>query len=131
MFTILGIIWVSVSAIIFMLYYWKIEFRISKHIITDSSTKFLNSVINDLGTNQKRFREKFWLYGISIIIGINIYYIDAINDFDLLKRLLTHIGMSALLLVSISYAIKNRERKFKKQYQPLIDELLEIKKDLE
>ena len=128
-FAVSGICWILLSTIIFLTVYWKSQFSLTRLKLIDSSTDFLDNAIDSLDSQKKLFKVKFWIFGISLLIGLNILYLGILTGGSLSEKLILHIGMSLFLLAAIYGGIKIRKFRFKNEYQPLIDELLKMKKD--
>ena len=130
LFTFLGIGVILISTFIFLIIYWRSQFGIEKLKVNESSLSFLNNALDNLDKQKKLFKEKFWIFGVCLIAGLNILYLDVLSGATLIERLAMHISMSLIITVTFYFGLKFRMFRFKKEYEPIINELEKIKKDL-
>ena len=129
-FSVLGMSVIIISAAVFMYYYRKTQFKIEKLDMQNKSKQLIDSAISILNEQKKLFKEKFSSFIVGLITGLNVMYIDLLKDDPADERVMMHVGMSILILIGMYFGQKLRERIFKREFQPLIDELNEINKDL-
>ncbi len=127
---IIGIAWLVISAVTFLTVYWKTQLKVDNLNANEKSLDFIDKVLDNFSEQKKLFSEKFRVFGIALIIGINILYLDLLKDLQLPLRLALHASASIVLIAAIFGGIKFRMLRFKREYDPLITELNDIKEDL-
>lgn len=124
-----GVIWILLVMVAFMMLYWKKQFRHKSLNLKLNTVDLLESAIQKLNEQKRLFSRYFPLLAIALLLGLNILYLDLLAEKDLLYRVLFHLGMSVFLMVVFALGLRIRKRKFRKEYQPLIDELETIIND--
>jgi hypothetical protein len=127
---IFGVSWVLFSSLLFMIFYWKKQFRLTGINYNLPTQIFLNSVIFTLDYQKKLFRIYFPLFALSLIFGLNIIYLDLMGQVSGLSRILYHTAASVIIGLATLLGLKIRKLKFQKEYQPLINELQTIQNDI-
>ena len=130
MIKITAIVWLVLSTAIFLRIYWKVQFKVNKLNVKGNSLDFIDDVIRNFTEQKNLFREKFWIFGIALIIGINILYLDFFSGVQLIARLGLHALVTVILALTIWGGIKFRMLRFKREYEPIINDLTKIKNDL-
>lgn len=130
LFSITGIVIIFSSVVSFLIIYWKKQFKVSELNLDDSSNKFLEHAVFKLNEQKKLFKVYFPYFGAGLIAGLNLLYLDMFEGYELSSKFYMHLGMSTLLLVAILIGWKIRMYRIRKEWQPLIDELTDIKNDL-
>jgi F0F1-type ATP synthase assembly protein I len=121
---------IAISTIVFLIIYWKNQFRIKKLNFNLPELKFIDDSIEKI-RSQKSFFQRLFLYLIiCMILGINIIYFDLLSEYRSSIRLNFHLLYSLLFVGLYFIGLKIREKKFKKELQPLIDDMLELKNEL-
>jgi hypothetical protein len=62
--------------------------------------------------------------------GLNLLYVDWLAEYTWGQRGLFHGGMTLFLCLALWAGLLIRRRKFRREYQPLIDELQQNLEDL-
>jgi len=127
MITWIGIGLVLLSVVTMIIVYWKIQFKSSNLKYSLPQNEFIDDTIHQMREQKKKFIKLFIPFVLMMIIGMNIFYWDLLKETELTTRLIFHAGISLFLLVIGFLGIKFRERKFNKEFKPLIDELESIK----
>lgn len=127
---IIAVAWLVISAVVFLTIYWRTQLKVNTLNANENSLDFIDKVLENFSEQKRLFGEKFWIFGIALIIGINLLYLDVLKDFQLYLRLALHVSVSLILVAAVSGGIKFRMLRFKKEYDPLINELTGIKEDL-
>ena len=70
-----------------------------------------------------------WIYAFLLLAGINIGYLEAIENLDIEVRFLIHLTISGLLIFFFYKAIQKRKRKNSAELVPLIDLLKSMKNE--
>jgi hypothetical protein len=71
------------------------------------------------------------IYGLLLITGINLVYIDVISDLTITLRWVIHLGLSFLMAGFFFLTIRKKFKKERREIDPLIKELQTIKEGLE
>lgn len=130
LFTNIGAI-INILAIVWFLFvYWKKQFRVSELNLNNKTNSFLENAIVKLKEQKKLFNIYFPIFGLSLLIGLNIMYLELLASETLDTKLIMHIGISGFLVIIFYLGRKVRIIRIKKEWQPLIDELTTIKNDL-
>jgi len=125
-FSWLGLGLIMISTVVTMVLYWKIQFK-SKNLNHNlSQDKFIIEAISEMRNHKKKFTKLFRVFVFFILIGINLLYVDLLTDLELAYRLGFHFGISFFLLIIFFLGLKFREKKFNREFQPLIDDLESI-----
>ena len=125
-----ALLWILVSVIIFLTIYWKVQFKVNKLNVRSNSIEFIDEVLENFAIQKKLFKDKFWVFGAALIIGINILYLDLLKDVQIFERIGFHLLFCLIMTAVIWGGIKFRMLRFKKEYEPIINELSKIKADL-
>ena len=125
-----AVIWILLSILVFLVIYWRVQLKVNKLNVNDNSLGFIDDVLENFSQQKKLFREKFWMFGVALTIGINILYLDLLKDVPLMPRIGLHAGVCVLMFAVIWGGIKFRMRRFRREYEPVVNELLKIKEDL-
>ncbi len=124
-FNIAGITGVVISTIIFMQYYMKKQFNLSKLDFTLRPDLFTQSVKEKLQARLQIFKWPFRIFILTLVISINLLYLDILSDSEILTRWVFHAGASVFIVLVATTALQIRSKKFKKETLPLIQELQE------
>ncbi|NOZ47653.1 MAG: hypothetical protein GXO79_12860 [Chlorobi bacterium] len=127
LYSILGLSLIILSTLITMIVYWKMQFNISKLNFNLPQNEFIDKAILQMTKQKQQFVKLFSIFVIMLIIGINLLYIDLIGNEEFQIRLLYHLGISFFLLLTFFLGLRIRILIFKKEFQPLIDEMNKIK----
>ena len=71
------------------------------------------------------------MYGLLLITGINLVYIDVISELSSTLRWVIHLSVSGILAVFFIVQIARRLKKERREIDPLIEELQAMKEGLE
>jgi len=127
---LIAIIWLIGSTIIFLKTYWKVQLKVNRLNVRGNSIEFIDEVLENFSIQRKLFKEKFWMFGAALIIGINILDLDTLKNIHMPERLGYHLLFSIIMIAVIWGGIKIRMFRFKKEYEPIENELIKIKEDL-
>lgn len=123
----LGVGCIFISTLVFMIIYWKIQFRSSslKHDLPQN--EFINDAIFQMKQHRIRFVKLFRAYVCLLILGINLVYLDLLKDENIANQFSLHLGITILLIITYILGLKMRKKKFNRDFKPIIDELESIK----
>ena len=122
-FTWLGVGFITISSMVTMIIYWRIQFRSSNLNHNLPQNKFVEDAIYQMKNQKNQFVKLFRWFVLFIIIGINLFYFDLLEDINLNLRLIYHFSITVFMVIMFLLGLKFREKKFKREFQPLIDEL--------
>lgn len=125
-----GFIIIGLSAGIFMYLYRKTQFKIEKLNLFSETKELISSAVAVLEEQKELYKGKFRIFFTGLILGLNVLYLDLLKDLASTERILMHVGMTIILLITMYFGLKLRKRIFNRDFQPLIDELTEMNKDL-
>ena len=127
---IIAVLWLLISIVVFWVKYLKIQLRTNKLNVKESSLNFIDEVLHNFSRQKELFRKDFLYFGAALITGINILYLDLLSGMPLLERICFHVFISAALTAVLFGGIKFRMRRFKRENEPLENELIKMKEDL-
>ncbi|MGC9973208.1 MAG: hypothetical protein ABSE56_21745 [Bryobacteraceae bacterium] len=119
-----GILWMVASVIAFMLAYWKRQFRVSSLDFAAPSREFIAAAVARLKQQHRLFGVPFLVFVLCMIAGLNLTLLG------LSTRLAAHVIYSAEVLLFCWVGLRIRERRFRRESQPLIDQLAVMEDDL-
>ena len=127
---LISLFWIVACLVTFMIYYWKKQFRASQLDFSLRTNQFINSTIEGLNNQKRSFKTYFPMLVLGMLIGINIFYIDALSDLNLHTRILYHIAGSIFIALFIPIGQKIRNWKFSREQQPVINDLIDFKNEI-
>ena len=122
--------WIVFSVIYFLVVYWKMQLKVNKLNMQGNSLDFIDEVLKNFAIQRKFFKDKIWIFGAALVIGINILYLDVLKALTTIERLYFHLGFTVLMVLVLWLGIKFRMFRFRREYDPIINELTKIKEDL-
>ncbi len=126
-----GVSGIILSTLIFWAEYWRVQLKTGKLDMTASTIKYNGGLTENFKEQRNFFGKKFKIFGALLIIFINVIYIDMLAGTELAERIGIHLAVSLLLTAALHYGLKFRMFRFKREYDPIENELQQIKKDLE
>lgn len=121
-----GIGMIVLSTIISMVYYWKIQFKTTDLSHDLPQDDFINDSINKMKKQHLLVRKMLMILVLILIAGLNLFYFNLLKDESMVFRIFYHAGFSLFLLMIGFIGIKIRNRKFMNEFQPIINELIEL-----
>ena len=122
--------WIVFSVIYFLVVYWKMQLKVNKLNMQGNSLDFIDKVLENFAIQRKFFKDKIWIFGASLVMGINILYLDVLKALTIVERLYFHLGFTVLMVLVLWLGIKFRMFRFRREYDPIINELTKIREDL-
>ncbi len=117
----LGII--VLSTVIFMILYWKSQFKTSRLNLLSPACDFIKEAIEKLRGQKKIFGVYFPGFVVFLAIGVNLISYDMTEISSLSQRIIEHLKISVPLFVVYLLAQRIRTLRFLKEEQPVIDHL--------
>jgi membrane protein YdbS with pleckstrin-like domain len=128
---LLSLFWIVACLTIFIIIYWRKQFQADQLNFSLCTSAFIDQAIDKLNEQRKVFRSIFPFLVIGLIVGLNLLYLGILVDLTVGLRLLYHLFVSVILAGLIPIGFKIRNWKFKKENQPVIDNLLNFKNEIE
>ncbi len=129
-FRIIAVIIIVIGISMFWLKYLRLQLKTAKLNVRENSLDFIDDVLKNFSEQREFFRKDFKVFGVLLLTSINIIYLDLLTDLPVLERIGFHVLMSAVLIAVIFFGVKFRMRRFKKENEPIENELIKMKEDL-
>ena len=129
-FRITAVIILVIGISMFWLKYLGLQLKTAKLNVKENSLDFIDDVLKNFSEQREFFRKDFKVFGVLLLISINIIYLDLLTDMPVLERVGFHVVMSTMLIAVIILGVKFRMRRFKKENEPIENELIKMKIDL-
>ena len=126
----LGLVWIIINTIVFMVIYWKKQPRMRDLSFDKPSTKFIKSTLEKLNFQKKMTHLIFPAFGFLVILGINLVYLGLFQELAAEKRLIYHLVATLILLLAVYRGKRILEKRYKKHFLPLVENLELYKSDL-
>ncbi|HPE54767.1 MAG TPA: hypothetical protein P5514_05030 [Bacteroidales bacterium] len=94
-----------------------------------NNSEFIQHHISKLKRKMLITSRYMWIYAFLLLAGINIGYLEAIENLDIEVRFLIHLTISGLLIFFFYKAIQKRKRNNIAELVPLIDLLKSMKNE--
>lgn len=127
---LLGLFWIVACLLIFIIIYWRKQFNANQLNFSLRTREFIDLAINKLNEQKKIFRSIFPLLVVSLIVGLNLIYLGVLNELSSGLRIVYHLIVSTILAGMIPIGFKIRNWKFKKENQPVIDDLTNFRNEI-
>ncbi|MEJ2542845.1 MAG: hypothetical protein P8Y99_02135 [Calditrichaceae bacterium] len=127
---VLGLIWIVACLMIFIIIYWRKQFKANQLNFSLRTRDFIDLAINKMNEQKKIFRSIFPLLVLSLIVGLNLIYLGVLTDLSSDMRIAYHLIVSTILAGLIPIGFKIRNWKFKKENLPVINDLVNFKNEI-
>jgi hypothetical protein len=121
-----GLSWVALSTLSFIIVYWRWQFRVGTLPLDRSALELIRLARHGL----MRERTLFWrfmpLFGLAMIVGLQVVYLGILRNEPPTDRLLFHVLSALTLLAVLAGALRFRRRRFQREMQPLLDRLEQL-----
>jgi hypothetical protein len=124
-----GLGWIILSLFIGLTFYWKMQYNQSNLEFIDTSDLFIEKTIIKLSQQKKIITHLMPIMVSGLILGLNLIYYDLLKGEELTVRISLHILMSSFLVLIMFLGLTIRKKRFKNDFQPIIDELETIKQN--
>lgn len=114
---------IVLSTMIMMMKYWRIQFKSSNLNHDLPQNEFIEDTIMQMKGAHVKFVKLFRVFVFFLMIGINLLYVDLLQVLEMPMRLLLHGIVTNFMLIVFALGLFIRRKKFKKEFQPLINEL--------
>jgi len=125
-----GLFWIAACLTVFTILYWRKQFQANRLNFSLQTSDFIDLAMDKLNKQKKVFRSIFPFLVIGLIVGLNLLYLDLLTDLSVGLRLIYHLCVSVIMVGLIPIGFKIRNWKFKKENQPVIDDLLNFKREI-
>ena len=122
-----GLAWIIMSLFISFIFYWKMQFNPSDLTFFDKSDRFIEKTMIKLKQQKKIITHLIPIMVSCLILGLNLIYFDLLKGEELTVRISLHILMSSFLILIMFLGLTVRKKRFRNDFQPIIDELEVIK----
>ncbi|MBN2350181.1 MAG: hypothetical protein JXJ22_15180 [Bacteroidales bacterium] len=129
-FMALGLSIIIISTTLFLILYWRSQFSMDKIRILNSSIEVIKDAVKQLQMQKRLFYIHFPLFVFLMLVGLNIIYISLFEADTFSDRVIYHVMGSVFVLLGFIVGISVRRYRFKKELQPVIDELNTLLSDL-
>ena len=127
---VVSLFWITACLAVFIIIYWRKQFQANQLNFSLQTNDFIDFTIDKINEQAKIFRTIFPFLVTTLIIGVNLLYLGILTDSSTGLRLIYHLLVSLVLVSFIPLGIKIRKWKFKKENQPVIDDLLNFKEEM-
>lgn len=127
---LLGLFWIAACLSIFIIIYWRKQFKANQLNFSLQTSNFIDLAINKLYQQKRVFRSIFPSLVIALIFGLNLIYLGILTDLSNGLRVFYHLIISTILAGLIPIGFRIRNWKFKKENQPVIDDLINFKNEI-
>lgn len=125
-----GLGWMIASFCAFAVLYWRRQFRASTLPLDHSSLELITAAREGLERERAFFRRSMPLFGLALIVGLQILYLGQLHDVPWPTRLLFHVISIVGLAAALVAGLRFREWRFSREMQPLLDRLDEAERSL-
>lgn len=125
-----GLFWIVACLAIFFIIYWRKQFQANQLNFSLQTSDFIDLAMDKLNEQKIVFRSIFPFLVIGLIVGLNLIYFDLLTDLSVSLRLTYHFFVSVIMAGLIPIGFKIRNWKFKKENQPVIDDLLNFQNEM-
>lgn len=126
----IGIALMFIGIASFPIYYLRNQFNISKLDFSSIGNDFIDNALEMLHRQNNIFKKPILLFFLSLIVGLNLFYLGTLQKSEIMERLLIHISATIILGLGAYLGYYIRMRRIKKEVFPLIKELEQIKENL-
>jgi len=114
---------IVLSTLIMMTRYWQIQFKSTNLNHDLPQNEFIEDTISQMKGAHMKFLKLFRVFVFFLMIGINLLYVDLLQALEMPMRLLIHGIVTNFMLIVFLLGQFIRRKKFKRDFQPLIDDL--------
>ncbi len=114
---------IVLSTLIMMTRYWQIQFKSTNLNHDLPQNEFIEDTISQMKGAHMKFLKLFRVFVFFLMIGINLLYLDLLQALEMPMRLLIHGIVTNFMLIVFLLGQFIRRKKFKRDFQPLIDDL--------
>ena len=118
-----GLGWIVLNALVFLALYWRWQFQVHTMPLHWNTMEFIQIARNGLMRERKLFRRFMPLFGLAMIIGLQVIYLGILQGYPLPSRILSHVVSVLALLAALAGGLRFRQRRFQREMQPLLDQL--------
>ncbi|KAA3660462.1 MAG: hypothetical protein DWQ10_06625 [Calditrichaeota bacterium] len=129
--SLVGFLWMISATVVFLLIYWKMQFQLDHLDMKQESHAFLRQASTLLEKQKWLFQWPFRLFVLAMLIGVNLTTYSSTINMPLWEKISLHLGSSATILMAFILGIKIRRIRFRKEIDPLLTELNNLRNELE
>jgi amino acid permease len=123
----IGIFTVSVIAVAILLNRWR--FQITHEERSLSTLQLADISEEKIKKEKKLFTSYLPLFVVVALCGFNLMYLDYFSSEELATRLQYHLIMTTSLVLAFALGLSVRVRRFRKQFQPVMERIRKFKRE--
>lgn len=118
-----SIILISFGMIMILIQSYRSKYSLISNDAELNNHKYIKNLIHKLKQRMLTTSRYMWLYTLFLILGLNIGYIDILQNFNLsiIVKIIIHIMFTGVMLCIMYYAIEKRKKENNNGILPLID----------
>ncbi len=124
-----GVILMSMSMLYLLWMIYRNKFSTIEVSQDFTNKAFIENKISKLKNRILLTSRDMWIYAILLVLGINVAYIEALHYFEMPIRILSHAGVSGLMLGGFYFGIKKKLKEYDLEIIPMIEQLESLKAD--
>ncbi len=124
-----SIILIGFGMVMILMQSYRSKYRLISNDAELNNYKYIKTLIDKLKQRMLTTSKYMWFYTFFLILGINIGYVDILQNFNLsiIVRIIIHIMFTGVMLYIMYYAIEKRKKENNNGILPLIDFLENLK----
>lgn len=126
----LAIVLIAVAMIILILQFQLSRIESPKDAYIESTADYVKTLLNKYEQKMNITRTYMWIYTVLLISGLNIGYIEALNDLNFQLRIAIHFAISVVLFWFMYSGIRKKIKKNNQELLPVKNKLEEIQRKL-
>jgi len=129
-FTLAGMLVIILSLTGFMFLYWKKQLNFKASDFINPGPEMIRIAITKLSGHKKLFTRWFPVLIPFMIAGINLIYFEILSQSDFTFRITIHALVSGFIALAAGVGLRVRFWRIKRENDPLINDLLKLKKEM-
>ncbi|MCK0132490.1 hypothetical protein MWU59_13355 [Flavobacteriaceae bacterium F08102] len=120
---LLSIVLISFGMIMILIQSFRSKYSLISNDAELNNHKYIKNLIHKLKQRMLTTSRYMWVYAFFLILGINIGYIDILQNFDitLIVRIIIHIVFTGIMFYLMYYFIEKRKKENNREIFPLVD----------
>lgn len=126
----LAIVLIALAMIFLILQFQLSRIESPKDAYIESTADYVKTLLNKYEQKMNITRTYMWIYTVLLISGLNIGYIEALNDLNFQLRIAIHFAISVVLFWFMYSGIRKKIKKNNRELLPVKNKLEEIQRKL-
>lgn len=126
----LAIVLIALAMIFLILQFQLSRIESPKDAYIESTADYVKTLLNKYEQKMNITRTYMWIYTVLLISGLNIGYIEALNDLNFQLRIAIHFAISVVLFWFMYSGIRKKIKKNNQELLPVKNKLEEIQRKL-